>query len=239
MALVRPPPSSLDLIVSDGEPLESARHVQQAEVLIRSLELAWQDRTDFYTAGNMFLYFSETQSRRNDFRGPDVFVVLGTNRRERRAWVVWEEDGKAPDVVFELLSESTEHVDRNEKMRLYSRVLKVAEYFLFDPWSGVLEGYALDSPRGTYVLKPYDATGRVYCEQVGQWLGVATSVLFGVEVPWLRWMDEDGRVLPVPAELAAEALKNLRAAEEQARAAEERARIAEDELRALRAKLGE
>jgi hypothetical protein len=52
-------------------------------------------------------------------------------------------------------------------------------------------------------------------------------------------MDEDGRVLPVPAELAAEALKNLRAAEEQARAAEERARIAEDELRALRAKLGE
>jgi hypothetical protein len=93
----------------------------------------------------------------------------------------------------------------------------------------------------------------VYCEQVEQWLGIATSVLYGVEVPWLRWMDEDGRVLPVPAELAVEALKNLRAAEQQLRtaeeqkrtadenagAAEQRAKVAEEELRALRAKLGE
>jgi Uma2 family endonuclease len=246
MPLFRPPPSSRDLITGDGEPLESARHRQQMEVLIQSLEVAWEHRTDFYAGGDMFLYYSETQSRRNDFRGPDVFVVLGTNRRERRAWVVWEEDGKAPDVVFELLSPSTEHIDRNDKMRLYSKVLKVGEYFLFDPWTSVLEGYWLDSPRGTYVRKEHDAKGRVYCEQVGQWLGVATSVLYGVEVPWLRWMDEDGRVLPVPAELAAEALKDLkaaeehaRAAEEHARAAEERARVAEEELRALRAKLGE
>ena len=40
----------------------------------------------------MFLYFSKTQAKNNDFRGPDVFVVMNTSRRERKSWVVWEED---------------------------------------------------------------------------------------------------------------------------------------------------
>src|SRR6185436_15242740 len=90
------PPNSDALIFDDGEPMESARHVQQMIVLIESLSYAWRERQDFYVGGNMFLYFSETQSRANDFRGPDVFVVLDTTQRERRAWVVWEENGKAP-----------------------------------------------------------------------------------------------------------------------------------------------
>ena len=130
------PPSSRELVYDDGEPMESARHVEQMTMLIRSLRNGLRDREDIYVGGNMFLYFSETQSRRNDFRGPDVFIVLGTTQRERRAWVVWEEDGRAPDVIIELLSESTEKVDRGEKMRIYARTLHVAEYFLFDPFSG-------------------------------------------------------------------------------------------------------
>ncbi|HEX4334978.1 MAG TPA: Uma2 family endonuclease [Polyangiaceae bacterium] len=111
-ARIPTPPRSEDLVFDDGEPLESARHRQQMEVLIQSFELAWADRQDFYARGNMFLYFSETQSHRNDFRGPDFFVVLGTDRRERKGWVVWEEDGKAPDVIIELLSESSESIGR-------------------------------------------------------------------------------------------------------------------------------
>jgi Uma2 family endonuclease len=82
------------LVCDDGEPMESWRHRQQMTVLIDSLEHAWRDRDDFYVSGNMFLYFSETQTRKNDFRGPDVFVVMNTSRRERKAWVVWEEGGQ-------------------------------------------------------------------------------------------------------------------------------------------------
>src|SRR5688572_20570702 len=115
----------------------------------------------------MFLYFSETQSRRNDFRGPDVFVVLNTSRRERRAWVVWEEDGQTPDVVIELLSDKTEHIDRGEKMRIYARSLKVGEYFLFDPFSGALEGYELDVLSARYLPKSPDSEGRLSCKQLG------------------------------------------------------------------------
>ena len=56
MHSVPTPPRSRDLVTDDGEPMESARHRQQMEVLIQSLELAWADRNDFYAGGNMFLY---------------------------------------------------------------------------------------------------------------------------------------------------------------------------------------
>jgi Uma2 family endonuclease len=223
---VRPfptPPRSADLPCCDGEPLESASHRQQMEVLIQSLESAWADRRDFYAGGDMFLYFSETQARNNDFRGPDFFLVLGTDRHERRSWVVWEEGGKAPDVIVELLSESTEHVDRGQKMRVYAQALKVGEYFLFDPWSGVLEGYELDVVRGKYRSKPPDAKGRVYCEQTGLWLGKSKGILYGVEVDWLRWMDAEGRVLPVPEEDARAARADLNVAMSHVGVAVERA----------------
>jgi Uma2 family endonuclease len=232
MSLIAAPPRSETLITDDGEPLESARHRQQMEILIQSLDWAWTERRDFYAGGNMFLYFSETQARKNDFRGPDVFVVLGTDRHERKAWVVWEEEGKAPDVIIELLSETTEHVDRGEKMRVYAKSLKVGEYFLFDPWSGVLEGYTLDPLRGEYRRKDLDARGRVHCAQLGLWLGKAESVLYDVEVDWLRWMDAAGWVLPVPVESATDAMGRLTTMAERVNFATEQANAAIEQLTA-------
>jgi Uma2 family endonuclease len=193
------PPTSDQLVCDDGEPMESARHVQQMMLLIESLEFAWSGRDDFYVGGNMFLYFSETQAKKNDFRGPDVFVVMNTTRRERMAWVVWEENGQVPDVIIELLSDSTEHIDRGEKMRVYAR-LKVGEYFLFDPFSAVLDGYELDVLHGRYEKKIPDEHGRLRCERLGLSLASAPSKLWSVEAPWLRWFDADGQVLPLPIE---------------------------------------
>ena len=246
------PPSSEKLICDDGEPMESARHRQQMMVLIESLEYAWSERTDFYVGGNMFLYFSETQARHNDFRGPDVFVVLNTTRRERRAWVVWEEGGKAPDVIVELLSDSTESVDRGEKMRVYGRTLKVGEYFLFDPFSGVLEGYELDAIHGRYVPKEPDQRGRLRCEQMDLWLGKARGTLWSVDIDWLRWWSPDGDILPMPQEAARAVAERANAEAKRANAETERARAeakranaeAEradqlaSELAALKAKIG-
>ena len=239
IGLPRRPPSSLELVCDDGEPMESARHRQQMVLLIESLEYAFRERTDFYVGGNMFLYFSETQARHNDFRGPDVFVALDTTRRERRAWVTWEENGKTPDVIIELLSDSTEHIDRGEKMRLYSRVLKVGEYFLFDPFSGVLEGYEIAAPNTGYVRKQPDREGRYGCSQLGLLLGKARSTLWSVEADWLRWLQPDGSVLPMPSEealrLASEVeVTAARANAEAARANAEAARANAETERANR-----
>jgi Uma2 family endonuclease len=127
------PPRGEDLPFDDGEPLESERHREQMSLLIDSLKDAWRDRRDVYVGGNMAIYFSETQARNNDFRAPDVFVVLDTERRERKGWVVWEEDGRTPDVVIELTSESTEDVDRGKKKTIYARMLHVPFYACCDP----------------------------------------------------------------------------------------------------------
>ncbi|HEY6723245.1 MAG TPA: Uma2 family endonuclease, partial [Polyangiaceae bacterium] len=140
-------PGQDDLPCDDGEPMETSFHHAQGNLLIDSLVYAWNDRHDFYVAGNMFIYFSEHQIKRNDFRGPDVFVVLGTERTPRKSWVTWEEGGKRPDVVFEVISESTESVDRGEKMRLYAAVWRTPFYFIFDPETEQLDGYRLDVDR--------------------------------------------------------------------------------------------
>lgn len=229
----RIPPPSHELVCDDGEPMESARHRQQMHVLIDSLEHAWEGRSDFYVGGNMFLYFSEVQARHNDFRGPDVFIVTHTTRRERRAWVVWEEDGKTPDVIIELLSDRTEQVDRGDKMRIYARTLKVGEYFLFDPFSGVFEGYELDPLRGVYLPKNADSEGRLRCDQLGLYLAKWRSTLFGVETEWLRWLDEHGNLLPMPSEHARAETERANAEAERANAEAERANRLEAELERL------
>jgi Uma2 family endonuclease len=221
-------PGADELVTSDGEPMESERHRRQMQLLIDSLELAWNDRDDFYVGGDMFLYFSETQTRKNDFRGPDVFVVLNTKRRERKAWVVWEEDGKTPDVIIELLSESTEHTDRVEKKRIYAVSLRVSEYFLYDPFSKELIGYTLDPLRAEYVEKEADRRGFLRCERLELWLGNVPSQPFRVEDQnWLRWIDEAGQMLPMPTERA-------NAEAERANAEAERAKVLERELAALK-----
>lgn len=65
-----------DLVFDDGKPLETNRHRIAMNVLIDSLLQAFQDKTDFFAGGNMFVYYSRNQKMNRDFRGPDFFVVL-------------------------------------------------------------------------------------------------------------------------------------------------------------------
>ena len=84
-------PTEDDLPYSDGVPLDSERQAVQINLLARPAKLYFQDRPDVYVGANMFVYFSPTQQTTHDFRGPDVFVVTGVTKRERKSWVVWQE----------------------------------------------------------------------------------------------------------------------------------------------------
>ena len=221
------PPRGEDLPYDDGEPMESARHRFQMELLIESLEMAWKDRDDFYAGGNMALYFSALQAKNQDFRAPDVFVVLDTTRRERKSWVVWEEDGKVPDVVIEITSPSTAAADRGKKKRIYERVLRLPFYAIFDPFEASLEGFEL---RGDLERVEPDADGRVFCKPLGLYLGVREGTFHGVTCSWLRWLDANGAVLPSDEEAAL--IERERAESEKARAESEKARAESEKARA-------
>jgi Uma2 family endonuclease len=217
--------------------METNRHRQQMVLLIQSLKRAWADRHDYFVGGNMFVYYSETQVKKNDFRGPDVFVALDTTDRDRLSWVAWGEDGKLPNVVIELLSDRTRHVDKGEKVQIYAR-WRVSSYFMYDPLSHELIGLELVGAAREFTAIEPDDRGDLRCPILGLKVGLRQGTYEGVDTRWLRWIDGNGAPLPTTEEEAD--AEHARADAERARADAEHARAdaAEQRLAALEAKLG-
>src|SRR4051812_14245669 len=203
-------PTENDLPYSDGIPMDSQRQVLQMQLLQVALVHAWADREDFFVGANMFLYYSLEQVRNRDFIGPDVFVALNVPRRERKSWVMWQE-GKGPDAVIELLSETTAQNDKTVKKAIYQDDVKAPEYFWYDPFdSEDFRGFRLRN--GVYEAIEPDQHGRMRSEAVGLLLAPWDGDYQGIRAVWLRWAWPDGTVLPTPAEAAA-AAEQLAAAE--------------------------
>src|SRR5262249_4944822 len=145
-------------------------------------------------------------------------------------YLVWEE-GKGPDAIIELTSESTADEDQKKKFITYRDTLRVREYFLFDPNDEYLQprlqGFRLSG--NDYVrIEPVD--GRLPSEVLGLHLEA--------DGPLLRFYDPVQKVrLPIPPELltaqqqAAEALRFQQDARQQAEAEVERLRRELEELR--------
>ena len=222
------PPTQDELPYDDGVPMESERHLLQMQLLIETLQLGWVERQDFYVGGNMFVYYSLEQVRNKDFKGPDVFVVQGVPRRERKSWVIWEE-GKGPDVIIELLSESTAQQDKTEKKLIYQNQIRVPEYFWFDPFNSEdWAGFALRD--GVYEPLKLDAQGRFVSQQLGLTLVRWQGSYKQVEAVWLRWATVEGVLLPISQEQAQQ--ERQRAERERQRAEQERQRAEQAEARA-------
>jgi Uma2 family endonuclease len=219
------PPGQDDLPWSDGEPMESERHADQLALLIDVLRHHYRDREDVFVGGNMGLYYSLLQGGQDRFKAPDFFVSLGAiprSKRDRKSWVVWEE-GRAPDVVIELLSPRTASRDRGEKKDIYARDVRVTEYYLFDPANGALDAFTL--VEGRYVPSTGRTDGAFDSHVLGLRLVVVEGVFQGKRGRWLRFRGPDGRLLPTAEERAA-------AAEARAQAEAERADRLAAKLRA-------
>lgn len=93
------------------------------------LEQFFRDESDVYVSGNILLYYVEGNPKKRV--APDVFVARGVRKGARRVYKLWDE-GRAPEVVFEVSSRQTWREDLNTKWRLYED-LGVKEYFIFDP----------------------------------------------------------------------------------------------------------
>lgn len=229
------PPRGDELPCSDGEPMETQRHVVQNGLLLATLADAWAARDDFFVGSDMFVYYSETQALEakrkgtTRFRGPDLFVVLGVPRVERRSWVAWEEGGHLPDVVIEVLSPKTAKIDRGPKMDLYARVWRTGEYFLYEPFGGVLEGYELDGVTHEYRPKTPNPEGDLEVRQMALRLGTRPGRQHELDGPWLRWIDPEGHALPSGLERAD--VERQRADAERQRADALAAKVAEYERR--------
>ena len=115
---------------ADGKPM--AESEQAREYLIyatKVLRIYFQDRSDVYVSGNLFIYYEKGNPRA--VIAPDVFVVFGVNKGDRRSYKTWEESN-TPDFVLEITSKSTQKEDQETKPNIYA-ALGVREYFQYDP----------------------------------------------------------------------------------------------------------
>jgi Uma2 family endonuclease len=231
------PPTQDQLPCDDGVPMETQRHKMQMDLLIETLYPWLEAREDGYVGGNMFIYYSLAQVKNQDFKGPDFFAVLGVPKKERKSWVVWEE-GKPPDVVIELLSESTAKYDKTDKKLIYQNQMRVSEYFWYDPFNpDDWQGFCLVS--GCYQPLEFERKDRLVSESLNLALVRWQGDYNGVQAVWLRWETLDGQLLPTKQELVEEAQLKAQQAESKAQQAESKAQQAESKAHKLAAKLRE
>lgn len=204
------PPCDLE---SDEPELESDLHRDQIELLLACLKWYWRSRNDFYATGNLTIYYSEDRITTREFRGPDFFVVLGCNNRPRRSWMLWVEDGKYPNIIVELLSNSTARVDRTTKKELYQDTFRTPEYFWFHPETLEFQGFRLMA--GKYEAIVANDLGWLWSQQLELFLGIYQSKL--------RYFSVEGELVPTSSELAEVAQQQAETAQQQAETAKQQA----------------
>lgn len=121
---------------SDGRPMaETDVHRKQMIYVLEAVEEHFRHNPNVYVTGNIFLYYRDEFGDLQKV-APDIFVVKGITKQDRRIYHLPEE-GKAPDFVLELISRETKLEDLGNKRVLYAS-LGVQEYFIFDPLNEAL-----------------------------------------------------------------------------------------------------
>jgi len=239
--------------MSDGKPVAEtyANYLQMTslQLALRRL-LESQGRPPAVIGGNQFLYYNPRNRRDN--LSPDVYVGFDlTPPGSRNVWFTWVE-GKAPDIVFEITSPSTQRKDLSReprgKVTLYAQ-LGVREYYVYDPQQ------VMRPPLKAFVLREGRLEEILLLPSGGVWSALLRAELRAFAIPATEW-ELGGIYLRVidpasgePIRVGEEVLQDYRAAREQVttleerltdaeqarRDAEERARQAEEELSRLRA----
>jgi Uma2 family endonuclease len=163
---------------SDGEPMaETTLHIQAIILLFEAVQDFFRNVADAFVAADLFWYWEEGNPKAR--RAPDVMVVKGVDKRERRSFFSWLENGAVPSTIFEIASENTWREDLYEKHRLYAR-LRVPEYFMFDPEALYLRPALLGfrcNEHGVYVPLEPDKQGRLKSEELGVYLMAEGAML--------------------------------------------------------------
>lgn len=212
--------------LSDEPELETDFHRDQIDMLLRLMKWYWRNTGNVYCSGNTTVYYDENQLTTRNFRGPDIFVVMGVDPRPRKSWMIWKEGGKYPNVVFELLSKSTAKVDRTTKKTLYQDVWRLPNYFWFHPETKEFQGFKLVNTQ--YQPIQANALGHLWSDQMEAFVGIHKGML--------RLFSRSGALILLEEE---DAQEQVRQAQEQAQQAQEQAQQAVQKSELLAQKLRE
>jgi len=131
--------SEIEYPDSDGQPMsDNTLQFKWIVTIKEGLEALFRNDPDVFVAGDLLWY--PEQGKPKIRSAPDALVAFGRPKGYRGSYKQWEEEGIAPQVVFEVLSPGNRPVDTIRKFRFYERY-GVEEYYIYNPDNGDLAGW--------------------------------------------------------------------------------------------------
>lgn len=215
-----------DYVLPD-QPVDNINQPPLAAALTESLEISGRLPENAIASTNYGI--CATLNGKIVIKAPDWAYVpsIRVAREEVKRSYTPQLQGDIPVIVIEFISDTdgTEYSIKPTyppgKWFFYERILKVANYLIFEPDSGSLEAYRLDDT-GQYSLQTADENNRYQIAEMNLYLGVWQGTRENRTGYWLRWWDEHGQLLLWGSELAEQ--ERQRAEQERQRAEQERQR---------------
>jgi Uma2 family endonuclease len=123
---------------------ENTRQFRWIVTIKEGIEALFRDDPRVFVAGDLFWYPVEGDPTIRT--APDALIVFGRPRSDRGSYLQWEEEGIAPQVVFEVLSPGNRFGEMLRKYQFYERY-GVEEYYLYNPDHNRLEGWCREGER--------------------------------------------------------------------------------------------
>jgi Uma2 family endonuclease len=210
-----------DDFVLDDDPVDNINQPPLAAALTESLELAQKLPTNALTTTNYGI--CATLNNKIVVKAPDWGYVpsIRVPRDEVIRSYTPRLQGDIPVIVMEFIllpsvSEySTKPTYPPGKWFFYEQILQVPNYGIFEPSTGELEVYRFDNLR-RYEIQTPDENNRYWVAEMNLFLGVWEGSKENRNSYWLRWWDENDKLLLWGSELVT--AERQRADEESQRA---------------------
>ena len=210
MSTTLPPPGiEIEYPDSDGQPMaENTLQFQWIVTVKEGLGAIFRNDPNVFVAGDLLWYPVKGQPRIRT--APDAMVAFGRPKGCRGSYKQWEEDGIAPQVVFEILSPGNRPAELVEKLKFHEKY-GVEEYYQYDPDHGPLKAWK----RGESGLEEIPQTYGYKSPRLG------ITFLPGEGPDNLKLIAPDGR----PLETYEELYESREAQEQRAKVAAKRAEV--------------
>lgn len=235
-----PLPTHKDLPAEDGTFVKNFQEHPQSILLTESI---WPILEKLHPDGHFAvgqdsgIYWRITDPPLRGAISPDWYYVPGvppTLKGEmRRSYVMWEEIAP-PLLIIEFVSETAggerDRTPETGKFWIYEKGIRPAFYAIYEVKRGLVDVYHLVED----AFLPIAPNERKHfpIPQMGVELGIWRGEYKNVNLPWLRWWDSAGNLLPTPEERAAQETQRAdqavqRAEQEAQRAAKLAAKLRE------------
>lgn len=222
-------PNHTQLPESDGSFVKNFQEHPQSILLTDSIEPVLQERhpNGRYCIGqDCGIYWRMTKPPERGAEAPDWFYVPNVpptlDGQVRRSYVLWQEL-IPPFIVLEFASgNGAEERDKTPLFReegeiqkpgkfwIYEQVIRPAFYGIYEVNRASIELYHLIE--GQYQLMTTNERGHYAIAPLGVELGIWQGQYQNVELPWLRWWDDQGNLLLTGRERSQRLAAQLRAA---------------------------